>query len=133
MAFVADNSVIVAWFIATQATAYTRRLAQRAKREQVMVPALWPYEFVNVLAVHRRRGILAEHHVARFIHQAERLVDIESTPQAMAAIERLAAEHELSAYDAAYLELALRLGLPLAVRDGRLREAASTAGCLAGS
>jgi predicted nucleic acid-binding protein len=77
MAFVADNSVIVAWFIGTQATPYTRRVAQRTKREQVTVPPVWPFEFVNVLRVHRRRGILAAHQVSRFIRQAQRLVVVD--------------------------------------------------------
>jgi hypothetical protein len=61
LAFVIDNSLPVAWCVATQATAYSRRLLVRAEREAVHAPAVRPFEFVNTLwSLERRRGSRSE-------------------------------------------------------------------------
>ena len=64
MAFVLDNSVLLGWFVPTQDSSYTRRIAQRAKREEPIVPALWEIEFANAMIVLKRREVLAPHAVA---------------------------------------------------------------------
>lgn len=129
MAFVADNSVVVAWFIASQANAMTEALLERAAIEDVHVPAIWRAEFAATLLTlsHNRRmqparvpAILDELDRLDFVHDA-------APPSARSLIE-LAQRYALSAYDACYLELALRLKFPLAARDAPLRKAADRAG-----
>ena len=129
MAMVADASVTVAWFIRGQATDHTDRLLDRAMRETVHVPALWMPEFVNALITleRRRRLPTAEVDVAL---QAVADLDIvaERDIGGPAALAGLARGYTLTAYDATYLSLALRLKLPLACKDSSLRAAAARAG-----
>ena len=129
VAFVLDNSVIVAWFVAAQANDYTRRIDRRAAREQPVVPALWEVEFANVMAVLVRREVLARHQGLAIFARAERLqLAIDRAAVSPRALYELTERHGISAYDAAYLELARQRGLPLATRDTALRSAARAAG-----
>ncbi|MBM3359249.1 MAG: type II toxin-antitoxin system VapC family toxin [Betaproteobacteria bacterium] len=131
MAFVSDNSVIVAWLIPDQANDYTRRMDRRAAREQPVVPALWEPEFANVITVLVRRGVLARHHADAILSRVERLqLAVDRAAVLPRALFELADRHGISAYDAAYLELAQRRGLPLATRDTRLARVARAAGML---
>jgi predicted nucleic acid-binding protein len=130
--FVADNSVVIGWFSRDQATPYTDRLYKRLSRDEVIVPSVWPYEFANALAVLERRRILAAPLADEIVAQATRLVArVDAPPPSPALLLALARRHGLSAYDAAYLELAQRLGITLAARDSPLARAASAAGLLA--
>ena len=129
MAFVADNSVVVAWFTKNQSDDYSRRLLARAAKERVHVPLIWRAEFASVLLtfVHNRR--LQPAHVKVVIDHVDRLDFIhDAAPPSTRALVELGQRYALGAYDACYLELALRLKLPLAVRDGTLRKAADRAG-----
>jgi predicted nucleic acid-binding protein len=128
MAFVADNSVIFAWFIESQADNSTRALLDRAALEVVHVPVVWPAEFANALLVlmHRRR--LRPREIPEIVDAIEIKADT-ATPSP-ATLIAVAQAHSLSAYDACYLELALRLELPIAARDDPLRKAAQRAGVL---
>lgn len=129
MAFVADNSVVIAWMTTSQANTYTRRLFIRAAREAVHVPAVWPFEFVNALWVMQRRKLMQPHQVDATLAQAQRLgLVIDAEPVDQAAILAAARRSGLLVYDASYLELAARRGLPLATRDASLARAARTAG-----
>ena len=129
MAFIVDNSVMIAWLIDRQADAYTRRLSVRADREQLHAPALWPFEFVNTLAVMQRRQLIREHQADACVIRATRIgVLVDSASLDMAKLLNLARGLGVSAYDAAYLDLAQRRGLPLATRDVDLRRAARAAG-----
>ena len=129
MAFVADNSVIIAWLTESQANTNTRRLFTRAQREAVHVPALWPFELVNTLWTMQRREIMQPHQVDATLAQAQRLgivIDVEPVKQAaLLAVARRAA---LPAYDASYVELAERRGLPLATRYRAMQRAAQRIG-----
>lgn len=132
MPFIADNSVIVAWFSRSRATAYTDRQYKRLTDNELIVPSVWPFEFANALAVLERRRILSRTLVNDIVVRAERLpARIDAPPPALSTLLRLARQHGLSAYDAAYLELAQRLQLLLAVKDGPLVKAASASGLLA--
>lgn len=73
MAFIVDNSVMIAWLIDRQADAYTRRLSVRAGREQLHAPALWPFEFMNTLAVLQCRRLVREHHADAFVIRVTRI------------------------------------------------------------
>jgi len=129
--FVADNSVVIAWFSRSQATPYTDRFYKRLETDEVVVPSVWPYEFANALAVRERRRLLAAARADEIIRNAARLVTRVDTPPAPpATLLALARRHGLSAYDAAYLELAQRLRVPLAARDSPLATAAKNLGLL---
>ena len=129
MAFVVDNSVVIGWLLPAQATAYTRRMLERVRREQIFVPSLWPIELANVMIVRQRRGAITSAQVHTALQRVQRLkfaVDIQ--PLAPETLFAVGERHGLSAYDAAYLELAQRRGIPLATGDAALRRAARTAG-----
>lgn len=129
VALVLDNSVLVGWFVQEQANDYTRRIAQRARREELFVPALWEAEFANVMAVLARRRALPRHRVAVILGQAARLgLQIDRQPVPPRALFEIAERHGISAYDAAYLELAARRSVPLATRDELLAGAAHASG-----
>ena len=94
-------------------------------------PQLWPVEALNVLLAAERRGRIdagARHRLAGFLQRLPIGIDDETAVQVWTATTRLAEHHRLTAYDATYLELALRLGLPLATADKALRAAAEAAG-----
>ena len=74
MPFVADNSVVIAWFSRGQATAYSDRFYKRLEKDEVVVPSVWPYEFANALAVLERRKLLTAALAEEVIRSATRLV-----------------------------------------------------------
>lgn len=129
MAFVADNSVVVAWFVESQASATTRALLDRASAEDVHVPSIWRAEFAAALLglSHNRR--LPPARLPAILDEIERLDFVhDAGPSSARLLVDLARRYALNAYDACYLELALRLKLPLAARDAPLRGAAERAG-----
>lgn len=94
------------------------------------MPAHWPLEVINGLLMAVRRGRISEEKALRFVCDLDSLpitIDSESNLSACSGVMSLAQQHRLTAYDAAYLEVALRSGLPLASLDGELRTAAAAA------
>jgi len=131
MAFVADASVMAAWFLPSQANAYTDAALARLAKEPVRVPCLWPFEFANILAVLERRRKLTRIQATGIIERLAPLpLAVDAAAPAAGRLLELAREHGLSAYDAGYLELALRLNVRLASKDGPLRAAAARMGLL---
>jgi len=130
--FVADSSVAIAWAVPSQSHEGTDRLLEDiAQGAQVVVPVLWFFELANSLIVLTRRGRLTSEQCALARQDVSRLaplVDEEGHNLALGKIADLAATHSLSAFDAAYLELALRRRLPLASRDAALNKAARLLG-----
>jgi predicted nucleic acid-binding protein len=129
--FVVDNSVVMAWCFEDQASTYTEGVLDRLKETQGLVPAIWPLEVANVLLIAERRDRLKEAQSARFAQLLQVLpIQVEEADVAriFGPVLAVARAHRLSAYDAAYLELAARQGLPLATQDSRLRKAAGNAG-----
>lgn len=126
--FVADCSIAISWVVAAQATDATEELLQAAREGVcVFVPALWPFEIANALLVlvHRKRLTGEQYRAAlETLGRLIRTVDLEGAARAMDITPQLAAHEQLTVYDAAYLELSLRLKLPLATRDSSLAEAA---------
>jgi predicted nucleic acid-binding protein len=130
-AFVLDCSIAIAWIFEDEAGEATDALLQRAAREGTAVPALWHYEVANVLMQAGRRGRVPAARVAALLQRLQRLpIATHPAPQGLewAGIIRLAAGLRLTAYDAAYLDLAERLALPLATADRALRDAAGSRG-----
>lgn len=129
--FVLDCSVAVAWCIEDEAAAATDALMERTAGEGALVPGLWPLEIANVLlqAVRRRRLEVADA-MARLelLRGLPIRIDEATAERAWRETLALARAEGLTTYDAAYLELALRLGLPLATRDRELRQAAERNG-----
>ena len=130
MAFVADNSVIVAWFVKSQANAYTWGILERAAAgEAIHVPLLWRQEFVNTMVVlERRRRLKAADAAQAFAELADMNLATDRELVELDALAGLARRFKLSACDATYLELAMRLRLPFASRDGPLEAALPKAG-----
>ena len=131
-AFVADASVAVAWVHPAQETAHTAAMLDAiADGAAIEVPALWPVEVANALAVLLRRRKLTEDERQAGLGWLRGLpvrVDHEMAALAFSRLSELASAHHLSVYDAAYLELAQRRNLALACKDGSLLKAARQAG-----
>ena len=95
------------------------------------MPSLWHLETANVLTLAERKGRLSEAATAAFVNMVQRLpivVDPETSERALREILILARGQQLTSYDACYLELALRRGLPLATKDRILERAADRMG-----
>ena len=127
-----DSSLALAWGLPDETSAQADRFLGRLTAEDMLwVPALWWYEISNALVMAERR---------RRLREAERLslldlyaslpvrTDSHLTTETMWRVQALAQGHTLSAYDASYLELAIRKGLELATLDRRLMVAAKAAG-----
>ena len=130
MAFVLDNSVVSGWYLTGQSTDYSQAIAARLEVDKALVPALWQLELANVLKTACTKGRLS-HAQARQILDALAQLPIEvdnDTPPGQRQLFELAMRFNLSSYDAAYLELAMRQGLPLATQDEQLKLAAIAAG-----
>ncbi len=121
----------MAWVFADEATPETERLRESLIGGRAFVPALWPIEVGNVLWVATSRGRITRDEWTRVRNSLGALpVEIEpvSAGRVWQAVLTLADEHGLSVYDAMYLELALRMQLPLATLDRRLAAVAIAAG-----
>lgn len=129
MAFVLDASVAVAWVVPSQASEYAGRIRLRAKREPFHVPAVFPAEVSNVIITLERRSILSAQGAATAAGVLSRLEPVVHALRLdVAELRQLANRYDLSAYDAAYLALALDLRLPVACGDRPLKRALSRAG-----
>lgn len=132
MAFVLDASVAIAWFVKGQATGYTSALLRRAARERLHVPPLWHAEFGNALVVLAHRRKVAPERLGAIFGEIEELdLATDADPPKAREIAEVSRRFSLSAFDAVYLELAMRRALPIAVRDGPLIKAAGRAGVAA--
>ena len=126
MAFVLDCSVALAWIFPDEATEATHRLRDSLIEGRAFAPALWPIEVANVLLVATRRGRIDADEWEQLYANLEALpieIDPVSTPRVWGKTLQLAHAHRLSVDDAMYLELALRMRLPLATLDRALGEA----------
>jgi len=131
MTFVLDCSVTMAWVFPDEASESTDALRESLLKNSAVVPVLWPIEVGSVLLVATRRGRITEDDWPRIRDDLEALpidVDPESCDRVLNTVLPIANEHKLSVYDAMYLELALRLGLPLATLDQELTAAGQMAG-----
>lgn len=125
VAFVVDNSVVVAWLYPRQATQYTENLLELSRGGTLHTAFLWPAEFANTASVLVKRGILTDDLGKEMVALAGTLdLIVDRAPPEPDKLYQVSRDHGLSAYDATYLELALRLGVPLATRDIELRRAA---------
>jgi predicted nucleic acid-binding protein len=131
--FVLDASVALAWFLDRPTAQYADHVRQLLLRgNRAVVPALWQLEIANGFVVAERRGLLMPSDTTEALQKLDVVVAqaIESSQDAasMRSVLRTAREFRLTAYDAVYLEMALRQNLPLATLDRQLLAAASKAG-----
>ncbi len=121
--FVLDNSVVMARCLEDEASSYARCALDALSHSEAGVPALWPVEMLNVSLTAERRARIAPLQSARFLDLVEKLpIQIVSDSWSWTAARVLdrGRTFALSSYDATYLELAERLGVPLATEDRQL-------------
>jgi predicted nucleic acid-binding protein len=127
--FVVDNSVVMSWCFKDEANPFVNNVLEWFQEATAYVPSVWPFEVVNVLLAAERRKLISEADSSRFLSLLSQLpiiIQHESPGRTMKDIIGLARAHDLSSYDASYLDLAMKKGLPLATLDKKLRKAAKS-------
>ena len=127
---VVDASVALAWCFPDEASEYADGVLIALKGQTIVVPAVWSLEIANALLVGERRKRLRQPEILRFVALLEGLLvlqDDQTVSESVSKVLPLARDYGLSAYDAAYLELAIRHSAPLATLDGVLQKAAKRA------
>lgn len=134
MSFVLDNSVTMRWCFGDgkpQELAYAGSVLEAMKHTHAQVPMTWGLEVANVIAKAEAKAWVTEARSEAFLAMLGDVdieVDTATYAHALSDTLQLARRYKLSAYDASYLELALRSGLPLATLDEDLQKAAKKAG-----
>jgi predicted nucleic acid-binding protein len=124
---VVDCSVTMAWCFEDERNPYADAVLSILDNSEGLVPSIWPLEVANVLALSERAGRLDVARSAwfiRFLNDLPIRVDDRSSSHAFGETLALARAHDLTVYDASYLEVALRAGGPLATQDKALKNAA---------
>ena len=128
MNFVLDCSVTMTWFFEDEIDPAGRALLDRAMEGRAVVPTIWPSEVANAFLSAERMRRMTQAKVDEDAELLARLpISVDRSGAAPAELIALGRRYELSSYDSSYLELALRLRLPLATRDRRLSAAAKAA------
>lgn len=130
-AFIVDCSIAMAWVFHDEATPKTAALLRRLATESALVPAWWYVEITNVLALAERKGRILPVQSDAFVADISKLGierDDEAPDRAFSNLLPLCRAHQLTSYDAIYLDLAIRRNLPLATLDEDLRRAAKKLG-----
>jgi len=128
---VLDASLTLAWALPDEASKYSDRMLQRVATGKAWVPAIWPHEIANGLLMAQRRGRVTAAQRVAFVEELLKLpIEMEqrSARGVLDTHVTLAEKYALTAYDAAYLDLALRKGVALATQDKALKAAAKKAG-----
>lgn len=130
--FVVDASMTLSWCFEAESTPFTEAILDSLTKDfEALVPAIWPLEMANALLVGERLKRVTTAEVSSILKRIVDLpisVDPIRVESAFGTILFLARKEHLSEYDASYIELALREGVPLATLDERLRHAASNSG-----
>ena len=128
---VLDASVALQWFLDDEVNRkYSLAILSSLSDKRALVPILWFYEVGNGLLMAHRRNRISVDQMDQFLTRLKALpIDAaQETPAEMLQLPMLAQRHGLTNYDAAYLGLAMRSGLPLATADDHLVRAATSAG-----
>lgn len=131
MQFVLDCSVAMAWCFEDERNAYVDEVLEALSEWEALVPPIWSLEIINVLLVAECMKKLKEAESAHFLDLLTALPIVEDN-QISQLIDKLilslGREHDLSSYDASYLELAIRRAIPLATQDNKLLKACTKSG-----
>ena len=128
MPFVVDASVTASWCLRDEAAQTADAAMDRLLEDEAVAPWLWWFEVRNILVVSERRGRIEPADTDTFLSDLLRLpIRIEDEPNDRQVVA-LARKHGLTAYDAAYLELAVRLSAPMSTLDRSLARAARSEG-----
>jgi len=128
--FVVDNSVVMSWCFKDETNQYADAILDCLSEATAFVPSIWPLEVVNVLLVAERKKRLSEADSVRFItllFQLPIIVEHQRPERLMTNLLALARSNDLSSYDASYLDLSMRKGIPIATLDTRLITASKKA------
>ncbi len=127
--YVVDCSVAIGWLFDEQSDDYTEAALQGLTVSFAVAPRWWGIEMLNVLLALERRGRLAPGKAVEALRHLRRLpIRLHESRAALFELHALANRHQLTSYDALYLDAALATGLPLATRDKALRQAALDSG-----
>jgi len=129
MAFVVDASVTLPWFLVDERTSFTDSLLDAINTVEYWAPSVWRLEIPNALLVAERKRRIDRARRLEALDQASRLrIKVDPELPDMQAISAVAERRQLSTYDAAYLELAMRLGFGIITLDQQLARAAMAEG-----
>jgi predicted nucleic acid-binding protein len=130
--FVLDASVVLTWCFPDENAALAQHVAHRFKQgDTALAPSFWPHEVLNALLAGEKRKRISKEMMRSFLNDLAALpVTLEQIPAGIVfdRIQSLSRKHGLTAYDAAYLDLALENGLALATLDEALVRACKNAG-----
>lgn len=129
--FVIDASIALTWCFSDEATKATEALLERLDAESAVVPQIWSLEVGNTLIMAERRKRITYAEITQFLELLKFLnidVDHETSNKGLCEVLALAHSEGLTTYDAAYLELAMRKGIPLATKDKLLLKVAKKIG-----
>jgi predicted nucleic acid-binding protein len=129
--FVLDASIALTWCFGDEQTENTKQLLQSLETRKAFVPALWTLEVGNILISAERRKRITFSAINQFLGLLAQLnikIDTETADKGFHEILSYAYAEKITTYDAAYLELAMRMGLPLASKDRQLCEVATRLG-----
>jgi predicted nucleic acid-binding protein len=128
---VVDASTALAWCFPDETSEHADAILAALEGKTLLVPAVWGLEIANAILVGERKNRLRQPEIRRFTTLLESLPlvqDAQPVGEYVSEVLPLAREYRLSAYDAAYLELSMRHGAPLATLDAKLQRAAERAG-----
>lgn len=129
--FVIDCSLTMAWLFEDEKSSYSEKIFDQLEDEKAIVPSIWLLEVINVLLISEKRKRITSTHTSHFINVLTNLpiqiIENNNLSQHESVLF-LAKKHDLTAYDAAYLDLASKFGVPLATLDKALSKAAKEAG-----
>ena len=131
MRFVLDCSIAISWCLVDENDNYANAILAMMPDSEAYVPGIWSLEIANTLLIAERRNRITTEQSELAIALLQSLlihVDESTNNYALSSTLLLGRQEGLAAYDAAYLELALRLQLPIATLDTRLAEAATRCG-----
>lgn len=129
--WIVDASLALGWYLKDEEDrAYNLEVLAGLRTNDVIVPFLWTYEVVNGLVIAHRRKRLARSDFSTILNSLKTLpIDVEpADADRVMQLPDIALKHQLTDYDAAYVELALRLKLPIATKDGAMKQAMASSG-----
>ncbi len=131
MSFVLDASIALTWCFSDESTAKSIALLEKLEFDNAYVPQIWVLEVGNILIAAERKKRISFAKISEYLILLEELnikIDHETSTRGFREILSLAYSEKLTTYDASYLELAMRIGFPLATKDAQLKQVANHLG-----